>query len=331
MGNALISRFGTASTGDEVERIILTSDALKVSILTWGAAIQDVRLAGVDRPLTLGSDRLADYEGQMRHHGTIIGPVVNRISTGRVTIDGMTYELERNFRGRIHLHSGKLAIHRRNWKILSATETEAVLALELEDGECGLPGRRRITARYTVDGPCLALQIEGETDAPTLMSIANHSYWNLDGSQDYGGHRLWIDADRYLPSTEDFYPTGEIAEVADTVMDFRRTREIAPGAPQFDNCFCLSDAPSGLRPVLRLTGARGVEMTVATNQPGIHVYDGREAIRPGRGPFEGLAIEAEFWPDAPTNPHFPSIRLDPEHRYRQETTWTFWDGQTERA
>ena len=320
----MIRDFGTASTGETVQKITIRSDHLTASILTWGAALQDLRLVGVDRSLTLGSDSLADYEGEMRHHGTIIGPIVNRISTGRVTIDGMTYELERNLDGRIHLHSGKHATHRRNWRVQSAGSAEVTLAVDLLDGECGLPGRRTITARYAVEGPELILTLHGQTDATTVMNIANHSYWNFDGTPDYTGHKLWIDAEDYLPSTEDNYPTGDIAEVDGTEMDFRREATIQAGQPPFDNCYCLSDGRSDPRPVLRLTGTSGVGMEVSTDQPGIHVYDGREAVRPDRGPYEGLAIEAEFWPDAPNNPHFPSIRITPGSPFKQETRWRFF-------
>ncbi|MEP4640499.1 MAG: galactose mutarotase, partial [Yoonia sp.] len=101
--------FGTSSTGVDVEKVTISAGDLSVSILTWGAIIQDVRLAGVDHSLTLGSDDLADYEGGLRHHGSLIGPIANRISNARVKIDGMMYELERNQDGAIHLHSGAQA------------------------------------------------------------------------------------------------------------------------------------------------------------------------------------------------------------------------------
>ena len=316
--------FGTTKSGREVNKITLSDGDLSVSLLTWGAVVQDVRLAGIDRSLTLGSDNLADYEGHMRHHGALIGPIANRISTARVRLDGMMYELERNQDGRIHLHSGAQATHRQVWDIAEITQTSATLTLDLPDGMCGLPGNRVITATFTVTAPAtLTMDVTGVTDTNTLMNFANHCYWNLDGTPTYNGHQLQIAADRYLPNTADDYPTGEIEDVTGTDMDFRTARQVAVNAPPFDNNFCLSDTVMPIRDVLTLTGQSGVQMTMGTNQPGIQIYDSRDAVRPGKAAYEGLAIEAQGWPDAPTNMAFPSIRVTPEAPYRQTTRWTF--------
>jgi len=234
--------FGTASTGETVQMITLAAGDLSIALLDWGAIIQDVRLAGVDRSLTLGSDLIADYEGDLCHHGSLIGPIANRISTSRVLIDGMMYELERNQDGRIHLHSGAQATHRRMWELVAQSDNSATLRCALLDGACGLPGNRVITATFTLTPPAtLTLTIEGVTDAPTLMNMANHSYWNFDGSDTWGGHKLWIDADAYLPCDVDNCPTGEVAPVDGTKMDFRTAQHISPQDHVFDNNFCLSD------------------------------------------------------------------------------------------
>ena len=312
--------FGIASTGEAVDAVTLSAGDLRVTVLTWGAILQDVRIAGTPHSLTIGSDQIADYEDHMMHHGSLIGPIVNRISTGRVRIDGMMYELERNQDGRIHLHSGKQATHRRNWTLEEATATKAVLSCSLRDGECGLPGNRKIIATYEVTAPAsLHLTISGDTDAVTMMNFANHSYWNLDGSDRYDGHKLQILADRYLPCTPDNYPTGEIVDVADTEMDFRTARGISVNNPTFDNNFCLSDAPRPITEALSLTGVNGIRMTVATDQTGIQVFDNRPD-------YKGFAIEAQSWPDAPSNRDFPSILVTPDTPYHQSTRFTFENG-----
>lgn len=315
--------FGTTRDGDAVHKISLCNADLTVSLLTLGATLQDLRLAGIDRSLTLGSDNLADYEGPMRYHGPLIGPVVNRISTGRVRLEGMVYELERNEKGTIHLHSGTQGTQHQVWSVEAISESSATLALNLTDGMCGLPGKRRIVAKFRVSASTLTMDITGTTDAKTLMNFANHSYWNLDGTQSWAGHRLKVAADHFLPGTPDDYPTGKVSTVAGTRMDFRKSCAISPGAPNLDNNFCLSPAQETLRDVLWLQGQSGVVMTVATTAPGIQVYDGRQAQRPGRQYYEGLAIEAQHWPDAPNNPAFPSIILNPDETYRQTTRWTF--------
>jgi len=239
-------------------------------------------------------------------------------------IDGMMYELERNQDGRIHLHSGAQATHRRMWELVAQSDNSATLRCALLDGACGLPGNRVITATFTLTPPAtLTLTIEGVTDAPTLMNMANHSYWNFDGSDTWGGHKLWIDADAYLPCDVDNCPTGEVAPVDGTKMDFRTAQHISPQDHVFDNNFCLSDGPKPLRDVLRLTGQSGVGMTLATDQPGLQIYDGRSPHRPGRTHYEGLAIEAQGWPDAPTHRHFPSIAVTPDTPYHQTTQFRF--------
>ncbi len=316
--------FGNASTGEPVEKITLSTGDLTVSVLTWGAILQDVRLAGVDRSLTLGSHDLTDYEGGLRHHGSLIGPIANRISNARIKIDRMMYELERNQDGRIHLHSGAQATHRRNWMVSDRSETHVTLTCTLRDGVCGLPGNRTVTVTYRVTAPAtLTMELTGSTDATTAMSFANHSYWNLDGTDSWDGHALQIAADHFLPGTPDCYPTGEIVDVQGTEMDFRHMRKVHTATDSFDNNFCLSDGPAPLRDVLTLCGASGVTMTMGTTAPGLQVYDNKEGARPGRAPFEGLALEAQNWPDAPNNADFPSILVTPDQGYAQTTTWTF--------
>lgn len=320
----MIRDFGTTSNGHPVCQVTIGAGGLRVRLLTLGAILQEVRLADIDHSLTLGSERLADYETTMPFHGPLIGPVANRISNARVRLDGMTYELERNQNGRIHLHSGADATQHRIWDITETREDSVTFTTTLPDGLCGLPGRRHITARFQVTAPAsLTLEITGTTDAKTLMNFANHSYWNLDGTDTYDGHRLWIDADAYLPTDADICPTGEIATVAGTDMDFRTPRALSAGSPALDTNFCLSDGIMPLRDVLHLAGQSGIGMTLATTCPGLQVYDGRAARRPGRAFHEGLAIEAQHWPDAPNNRAFPGITVTPDAPYRQVTRWSF--------
>lgn len=323
-GGAVLTPFGTTDRGQNVTRITLAAGDLRVDLLTWGAVVQSVRLAGVDHDLTLGSDRLADYQGDMRHHGSLIGPVVNRIGNARVRLGGMMHELERNQDGRISLHSGRNGTHLQVWDLVAASADSATLRITLPDGMCELPGNRVVTAVFTVSAPAtLTLEITGTTDDTTIMNFANHCYWNLDGSACWEGNSLRIAADHVLPTDEDFVPTGEVLPVADTPLDFRDGAVPHPADPPLDNNFCLSEDSQPLRDVLWLAGARGVSMTVATTEPGIQVYDGRYAARPGRENYEGLAIEAQRWPDATNNRQFPSIRLEPGETYHQTTQWRF--------
>ena len=316
--------FGTASTGETVLQHRIQAGLMSVNILSWGAAVHEVHLNGVPYNLTLNAPDMPHYEGELLHYGTLIGPVANRISPARVSIGGMTYELERNQNERINLHSGVGATHRRNWEFFETTETAVVLKVDLIDGQCGFPGNRTITARFEVLEPAtLRLTITGTTDSATMLNLANHCYWNLDGSKTYDGHTLQINADHFLPTDDDALVTGELADVTDTDMDFREPKQVKAGQPAFDHNFCLSAAPSPLRDVMTLEGKSGVKMTMATDQTGLQIYDGRSPSRPGGEAYEGLAFEAQAWPNAPHNPGFPSIDVTQDAPYSQVTEWRF--------
>lgn len=319
-----ITAFGETVGGVAVRKITLRAGDLAVSILTWGAVVQSVRLAGVAHDLTLGSDHLADYEDDMRYHGSLIAPVVNRLTGARAQIAGHEYQFEANQDDMHCLHSGSAGTHLKVWDLVRASQTEAVLALDLPDGEGGFPGNRRIGARFVVAAPAtLRMTVTATTDAPTIFNAANHSYWNLDGSARWDGHSLRIKADDYLPTTAAFIPTGDIRAVAGGSHDFRKTRAIAPDSPALDNCFCIGRTRVPLRDVMQLTGESGVTLTVGTSEPGVQLYDGRNAVRPGHKSYEGIAIEAQGWPDAPNQPGFPSINLMPGDPVCQITEWRF--------
>lgn len=319
-----MTHFGTTKGGKDIDCVTLSAGDIAVKILTLGAIVQDVRLAGVAYGLALGSDKVADYEAGMKYFGAIVGPIANRISNSRVRLDGMMYELERNEEGRTHLHSGAEGSHAQIWTIVAQTQSSVTLTLTMPDGMAGLPGHRQISVTYQVTAPAtLTLEISGTTDATTVMNFASHIYWNLDGTPTWEGHSLRLAADHYTPVDETVCPTGEVANVTGTPMDFRQERAMKIGDPALDHNFCLSDAPTALRDVLWLRGQSGVSMSMATTEPGVQVHDASGSGRPGRGFYEGVVIEPQRWPDAPNNPHFPSIRVLPDATYHQTTRWTF--------
>lgn len=324
---------GQTAGGEDVHRVAISAGDLSAAILTLGCTLQDVRLAGIARSLTVGSPSLAAYQAEMGTCGSIVGPVANRIGNASATIDGRTWRFDAHYRGRHTLHGGSAATHSRIWRILDTGPDHASLGLDLPHGQGGFPGNRRITARYEIAAATLRLTLDATTDAATLMNLANHSYWRLDGAPTFAGQTLRIDADRYLPGTaEDVLPTGEIADVAGTRFDYRRGRALQAGAEGLlDTNFCLSNTRRPLRPVATLTGTSGLSMTLATTEPGLQVFDGHNLGLPrypsNDGPphraYAGLALEAQFWPDAPNNPSFPSILLRPGADWRQITEWRF--------
>lgn len=325
--------FGHMPDGTAVHRLTLADGPLTAAVLTLGAALQDVRLAGVDHRLALGFPTLAPYLGPFPHAGTIMGPVANRIKGARAVIDSQTHQFDANFLGAHTLHGGSAATHAQVWRIEDHGPSHATLSLALPDDQGGFQGNRQITARFHVTGTALTLTLEATTDAPTLMNLANHSYWNLGPQPTTMGHMLTVHADRYLPSDPDtILPSGDIASVAGTRFDYRTGRAIRAGAEGLlDHNLCLSDARVPLRPVAQLTGPTGITMEMSTTEPGLQVFDGHvlgaSATPTNDGQtsqaYAALALEAQFWPDAPNNLTFPDITLRPGDAWRQVTGWRF--------
>jgi aldose 1-epimerase len=316
--------FGTTRAGADVHAITLTRDGLGATILTYGAVLQNVRLDGVAHGLTLGSECLRDYEGNMGFHGSIVGPVANRLTDATAPIAGTSHRFDSNFMNRHTLHSGSAGIHDKVWHIDECTDYSLILSHELPDAQGGFPGNRRMTALFEIlSDQRLRLTLTTTTDAPSLVNATNHSYWNLDGSDHMHDHSLRVDADRYLATDHSDIPTGDIRLVAGTPYDFQRAKPIGPNAPPLDHTFCVADGRRDLCDCMVLTGASGLSMRVATTEPGVHLYDARAAQRPGKPKFEGLAIECQGWPDAPNKAGFPSIEITPDTPVVQITQWQF--------
>lgn len=328
----MIEEFGKTKDGEPVQRVKIKSASLTASILTFGAALNDLRLAGVDHPLTLGFTELAPYEGPLFHMGTLMGPVANRISNGTAPINGQQFEFEKNSDG-LCLHSGSAGIQHKVWNIQEVSEDAVTLEVSLPNGEGGFPGNRTILASFRVKDQCLSMELSAKTDAPTLINLANHSYWNLGPNPTIKGHHLQVSGDRYLElNPEILVPTGDILDVEDTRFDFRERRELHAGAEGLlDLNFCVSEEREDLRKIAVLDGPTGISMEMFSTEPGLQIFDGHilgdEPAMLNRGTlscaYAGLALEAQFWPDAPNHKGFPSIELQPAELWEQKTVWSF--------
>jgi aldose 1-epimerase len=211
------------------------------------------------------------------------------------------------------LHSGDGGTADRVWSIAAQSENSLTLEIDLADGLGGFPGNRRITATWTVEGRDLTLDIRATTDALTLMNIAHHPYWALDGPEaGRDGHVMESPAPRYTPSTSVFTPTGDIVSVAGSDYDFRQP---ARPLPTLDANLCLADADREV-PTLAatLTSDGGRRLDVLTTAPGIQVFTGK--------PY-GIALEPQLWPNAPAHAGFPSITLSPDETFWQRTIYRF--------
>lgn len=325
----MIAQFGQISAGQggagqAVQAVTLTGGGLCATILTLGSVLQDLRLAGAARGLCLGFDSVAGYEAARGYHGALVGPLANRLTGAQAVIAGRLWQLPGNEPSGALLHSGPGGVQGRVWQIDSLASDSLRLVLSLAHGEDGLPGNRRISADWQLrPDRVLALTLRAQSDAPTLMNLANHSYWNLDGAPSSAGHRLRIAADAVCEVDAALLPTGRLLPVAGGPLDFRTARALHPGAPALDTNFCLTGPAGTLREVAWLQGAAGLTMALATDAPGLQVYDHRHPEPGGPGPYAGIALEPQSWPDAPHHAHFPPVTLDPGQTWLRRVEWRF--------
>ena len=334
-------KFGSMPDGADIVEVSLAGGDLSVKVINFGAVIRDVRLAGIARPLVLGFDRLDDYLRHSPHFGAVAGRCANRIAGGRLMIDGRRHQLSLNENGRTHLHGGFKGFGVRAWRVLAQDERSVTLGISADNGEEGYPGRVDATCRYTVEPPAtIRIEFEATTNAPTIVNLAQHSYFNLSGDDTILDHRVMIRADAYTPFDQDKIPTGAILPVAGTLFDFRELRPIrrTNGANRFeyDINYVVAEARAAEpRPVARLESPSGdVALDVASTEPGLQFYDGcmmKEIPVPGLdgrryGLNAGCCFEPQVFPDSPNHPGFPSAILRPGETYRQTTLFAFSRG-----
>lgn len=329
--------FGATADGQQVRRFSISAGGLTAQIMTFGAAVQDLRLAGHDAPLVLGFDRFDDYPGHSPYFGAIAGRYANRIAGGSFMIDGNRYQGPQNFLGKHTLHGGDAGFFGAVWNVTASADDFVTLGLRDPAGTMGFPGAIDVTCTYRVRGPgTLSIELSATADEPTLCNLAHHSYFNLDngGAGDVLDHRMMIAAAAYLPVDDEMIPTGFVVPVDDTAFDFRVARPIrqVEGGTQlpYDHNFCLAATRGPLRQAVWTQGSSGVEMEVWTTEPGLQFYAGQNVARnvPGLGArnygaFAGFCLEPQIWPDSPNRPYFPQAVLRPGETYRQVTEYRF--------
>jgi aldose 1-epimerase len=314
--------FGRLPDGEAVAQLRIAGGGLQAEILSFGATLRTLAFDG--QPVVLSLPALSDYNAGRAYFGAIAGRFANRIAEGRFTLDGTSYQLPCNEAGRTHLHGGQRGFSHRNWQVRGVDPATVMLAYEAADGEEGYPGALSVTCTYAIrPDATLDISLTATSSRPTIINLAAHSYFNLDGGGSIVDHQLEIPADRYLPVDADKIPTGEQAAVAGTPFDFRKQRRI--GEHPYDHAFVLSRPADGEpRPVARLCGARsGITLEIASTEPALQFYDGHMLGIGGYGPRDGLCLEPQRYPDAPNHPGFPGAVLRPGETYRQLTRYRF--------
>ncbi|MEV6301880.1 aldose epimerase family protein [Actinoplanes sp. NPDC051861] len=336
--------WGSVSEGS-VDRYTLTNArGMRVRVLTYGGIIQSIEVpdsGGVLANVALGFGAVEGYVNNPGpYFGAIIGRYGNRIAKGRFTIDGAGYQVPLN-NGPNSLHGGTPGFDQRIWS--AAPENDSLLLTHVSpDGDQGFPGTLPVSVRYTLtDDNAIRIDYEATTDTPTVVNLTNHSYFNLagEGSGDVYGHLLRIDADAFTPVDAGLIPTGEIAAVDGTALDFRspvaigaRIRaaetQLLYGAGYDHNYVLRGD---GLRVVAHVAEpVTGRTLTVSTTEPGMQFYSGNfldgtfagtsgSTYRQG----DGFALETQHYPDSPNQPAFPSTVLRPGETYRSSTVLEF--------
>ena len=313
--------FGVLPNGEPVERFKISDEHLSLSILSYGATVQSIRLAGIPFSLCFGFETLDEYLSSTACVGAIVGRVANRIGGGCAEINGKLHHFDRNENDRHTLHGGAGHLGNKNWSLISQTPTSIRLRTQLPDGENGFPGTLTVTVEYVLRGSgILEIILEAETDAPTLCNLAPHPYFNLNGGGDARKQSLFVDATEITETDSEKIPTGRLLPVGDTAWDHRTGGRMSDTGASYDHNYCVGTKRRSLRPIARLAGLEsGVSMQIAATEPGLQVYDGAGL----KTPYAGIAIEPQCWPDAPNHDAFPSILLRPDETSRQVTQLTF--------
>ncbi|MDH6227131.1 MULTISPECIES: aldose epimerase family protein [Streptomyces] len=321
--------FGALPDGAPVHRWTLERAGVRVRVLSYGGIVQSVETPDRDgrtADVVLGFDELDGYlKFTGPFYGALIGRYANRIGGARFTLDGVEHVLPRND-GPNCLHGGDEGYDKRVWRVEPDGDHALRLSRVSPAGEGNFPGRLELSAVYALeeDGS-LSLAYEAVTDAPTVVNLTNHSYWNLAGagSGTARGHRLRLEASRYTPVDDANIPVGGPAEVAGTRFDFRGADGRLTGEG-YDHNFVLDKGVSAeALPVGEMwEESTGRVLTVATTEPGMQVYTG-DFLQGPFAPGDGVALETQHFPDSPNRPDFPSTVLRPGETFRSRTVYGF--------
>jgi len=336
--------WGKTADGVGVPIYTLTSAQVEVRVTAFGARLVSVRTAdrnGKMADIVLGYDSLDGYLTDTPHLGSVVGRYGNRIALGKFSIDGKPYQIPIN-NGANALHGGPVGFDMHVYQAHEVKDGVEFTRVS-PDGEMGFPGTMTDKVKYTLEGNVLRIDYYATTDKPTVVNLTNHAYFNLHGN-DVGnvlGMKLEINADRYTPVDAGLIPTGELAPVAGTPLDFRKpevigarindTHEQIKLGGGYDHNFVLNGQAGTLRLAAIVTDPEsGRKMTVETTEPGVQFYTGNflDGTVTGRHGVKyekhaALCLETQHFPDSPNHPDFPSTVLRPGATFHSTTTFAF--------
>jgi aldose 1-epimerase len=349
MSNVLTgSLYGTLPDRSAVYKYTLAAGHISVGIITYGGIIDRIDVpdaAGNRANVVLGYSDLAGYARANKPYlGALIGRYANRIARGRFALDGKEYSVPVND-GVNTLHGGTRGFDKAVWTVETATATEVRVRYVSPDGEQGYPGQLDTRVTYALDGDDgLRIEYTASTDAPTVVNLTNHTYFNLAGESagDILGHVLQLNAGQYTPVDAGCIPTGELASVAGTPFDFRTPcaigARIRDGSPQvvigrgYDHNWVLDRAAGDAlsHAATAIDPLSGRALDVFTTEPGVQFYsgnylDGTEVGTSGKiyRQSAGFVLETQHFPDAPNRASFPTTVLRPGQIFHSATVFRF--------
>lgn len=346
------SSFGKLSTGAPIDLYTLkNTHGLEAAITNFGGILVSMKVPDAESKLgdvVLGFDKLSQYETANPYFGAIIGRYGNRIANGKFTLDGKEVQVGIS-NGPHSLHGGKVGFDKKVWKAETSQLADGSVALKLNyvspDGEEGFPGTLTCTVTYTLT-PADELRIDysATTDKPTVVNLTNHSYFNLagDGSGPVSDHVLQLFCGQYTDTDKDLIPTGIIASVKNTPLDFQQPHAIGeridtPGVPAleygagYDHNFVIDGGAGTLRPAAKVTEPKsGRVMECLTTEPAVQLYTMNHVSKPiaGKGGRKydrrgAFCLETQHYPDSPNHDAFPSTILKPGGEYKSTTVYRF--------
>ncbi|MCQ2342704.1 MAG: galactose mutarotase [Paludibacteraceae bacterium] len=317
---------------------------LSAEISTYGAKILKLIVPnnqGEAKDIVLGFGTMDEWLQKETYFNAIIGRYANRIKDGRFSLDGKDYQLPVN-NGTNSLHGGVHGFNEKVWEVVGQSLHSVSLHYRAADGEEGYPGNLDIYVTYTLTREnALSIRYEAKTDAPTIVGLTNHAYFNLEGegSGTVHNHTLQVFADAYTPFDDTACPTGEILPVEHTPMDFRQPVRVgdriddpffAPGRGIDNNWVLRKEHPDSQAPELAaVVEADGRRMEVWTSMPGLQVYTGnwveRNVGKSGRtyDVQHAICLEAQSFPDSPNHDNFPNVVLRQGEVYYARTDYKF--------
>lgn len=340
--NVQTTDFGSLPDGRPVHLFTLTNaNGLVCKVTDYGATVTELHVpdrAGKLGDVVLGFGKLEDYLKGHPFFGSTVGRVANRIANGKFTLEGRQYTLAVN-NGPNHLHGGLVGFDKALWRAEALAGASIKFAHVSPDGDEGYPGT--LTAEVTMaltDDNSLSIDYKASTDRTTIVNLTNHSYFNLAGSGNVLGCEMHISADSYTPVDANLIPTGEVAPVRGTPMDFTtphpigaRIHQLGNTPPGYDHNYVINRAGKGLALAARVFDPdSGRVMEVHTTQPGVQFYTANflDGTLQGKGGVAyqqhgAFCLETQHYPDSINHHAFPSIILRPKQTFHHETVHRF--------